>query len=114
MADREQHPVTASFAALLVDESPDALIALSVHGQVLSWNRGARVMFGYSAEEAIGSAIDELTVPEDGRAEARRALQDTIERGSTLTEAIRRHKNGTLIQVDVSMRRVDAPRGETF
>jgi PAS domain S-box-containing protein len=71
-------------------------------------------MFGYTAEEAIGKVIDDLTVPEEGRAEARRALQDAVQKGSTLLETVRRHKNGSLIQVDVSMRRVDVLGDESF
>ena len=114
MAHQERASAGSSFAELLIDESPDALIALSVDGRVRSWNRGARAMFGYSAEEAIGTAIDELTVPEEGRVQARQALQKAVQDGSALTETIRRHKNGSLIQVDVSMRRVDTPEGETF
>jgi PAS domain S-box-containing protein len=114
MADQEPEPVSSSFAELLIDQSPDALIALTVDGRIRSWNRGARAMFGYTAEEAIGKAIDNLTVPEEGRGDARRALEDTLEKGSTLVETTRRCKDGTSIQVDVSMRRVDTPGGETF
>jgi PAS domain S-box-containing protein len=54
-----------TFAELLIDESPDALVRLGLDGRVRSWNRGAHEMFGYSAEEAIGTLIDELTVPHD-------------------------------------------------
>ena len=78
MPDRGRQPADSSFAERLLDESPDALIALSIEGRILSWNRGANAMFGYTAEDAIGSAIDALTVPEEGRAEARHALQDVL------------------------------------
>src|SRR6266498_768892 len=54
-----QRPHSRTSAELLVDESPDALIALSLDGRIQSWNRGARAMFGYDEEEAIGRAIDE-------------------------------------------------------
>jgi protein-histidine pros-kinase len=114
MTDREHDSQDTSFEKILLDESPDALIALTLDGRIRSWNRGARAMFGYTAEEAIGKAIDELTVPEEGRADARRALRDALEKGSTLIETVRRHKNGSSIQVDVSMRRVDVPGGESF
>jgi PAS domain S-box-containing protein len=40
-----------SLAERLVDESPDALIALSLDGRIRSWNRGAAAMFGYTAAE---------------------------------------------------------------
>jgi PAS domain-containing protein len=49
-----------SFAELLVDELPDALMALSVDGRIRSWNRGAQAMFGDASDEAIGKAEDKF------------------------------------------------------
>ena len=113
MGDRKQSHLQTS-AEILIDESPDALIALSLDGRIRSWNRGASGMFGYTAEEAIGATIDELIVPEDLRAGARRTLAEVLHAGSTLVETIRRHKNGSLIHVDVSMRLVDTAGAEPF
>jgi PAS domain S-box-containing protein len=103
-----------SFAELLLDETPDPLIALTLEGRIRFWNRAAHEMFGYTAEEAVGRPIDDLTVPEEGRTEARHALEDALTNGSTQFETIRRHKGGALLDVKVSMRRVDAPGGESF
>jgi protein-histidine pros-kinase len=103
-----------SFAELLLDESPDPLIALTLEGRIQFWNRGARDMFGYTAEEAVGRPIDDLTVPEDARDEARHALAEARTRGATELETVRRHKGGALLHVNVSMRRVDAPGGLPF
>ena len=114
MADRKRTPSETYFAQLLFDESPDALISVTIEGRIRSWNRGASEMFGYDALEAIGKAIHELTVPEEGRDGARRALDEAVQQGSTLLETIRRRKDGSLVNVDVSMRRVDTPGGETF
>jgi PAS domain S-box-containing protein len=108
------HRVAQSFAELLLDESPDALIALTLEGRIQFWNRAAHEMFGYTAEEAVGRPIDDLIVPEEGRTEARHALEDVLTKGSTQIETIRRHKGGALLNVKVSMRRVDAPSGESF
>jgi CheY-like chemotaxis protein len=41
------------FHKLLVEEAPDALIATSPDGKVLSWNRGAVCTFGDSQAEAV-------------------------------------------------------------
>src|SRR3979409_113294 len=106
MADRERALTGTSFAELLLDESPDALIALTPEGRIRSWNRGARDIFGYAAEEAVGRAIDELTVPEEGRTEARSALADAVTKRSIQFETVRRHKNGSLIHLTVSMRHI--------
>src|SRR6185295_15782859 len=59
-------------------------------------------------------AIEDLTVPEESRTEARRALENAIEHGSAQIETIRRRKDGALRHVNVSMRRIDAPGGDPF
>jgi len=112
-----EHPRTSSetsFAELLADESPDALIALTIDGRIRFWNRGAQAMFGYSAQEAADRSLDELIVPEAGRAEAKEVLRRTIQDGFHLTEATRRHKNGSVIQADVSMRCIGTQGGESL
>ena len=103
-----------TFAEQLLDESPDALLAISLDGQILIWNRGAQAMFGYDSEEALGRAIDELLVPEAGRVEARRALDEVKRTGSVPEEGVRRHKDGRDLHVAVSMRRVDRPGNQSF
>jgi PAS domain S-box-containing protein len=103
-----------SFAELLVEESPNALLALSSSGRVLFWNRGAEAIFGYSASEAVGGLHEDLIVPEAARASARGTLQAARREGSAVFEAIRRRKDGSLINVDVSMRWVVAENAEPF
>lgn len=93
-----------SFAEHLVEESPDALIALALDGTVLFWNEGARTIFGYERDEAVGRTIESLTVPSNHRDEAQRMLVEVLERGALVFETIRRRKDGSLIVVDVSKR----------
>jgi protein-histidine pros-kinase len=114
MADQPREPTPRSLAERLVEESRDALLALALDGRILSWNRGAESMFGYTAAEAIGRPIDELVVPEGSRAEASQALRQVVEKGSLLIETVRRRKDGSLINVDVSMRRVEGPGVNPF
>jgi PAS domain S-box-containing protein len=112
MTRQRQKYAGRSIAEDLIDESPDALLALSLDGRILAWNRGAEIIFGYAAEDAVGRPIDMLVVPEDRRAEARQALADVIDRGTVLFETIRRRKDGTLIHVDSTMRLVKSPAGK--
>ena len=93
---------------LLVDQSREALIALAPDGRILSWSRGAEAMLGYPAEEAVGQAIDALLVPDAHRSEARAALAEAMETGSNLFESVRQRRDGSLIDVEVSMRKVSA------
>jgi PAS domain S-box-containing protein len=100
-----------SFAEALVHESPDALIALALDGTVLSWNEGARSMFGYTAEETIGRQLEDLVIPSDRRDEARSAFAETLSTGRTLFETTRTRKDGSRIDVEVSMRAVRDQNG---
>jgi protein-histidine pros-kinase len=90
------------FAQTLLDSSPDALIAISPEGHILSWNRGAELIFGYTSEEAVGSSIDDLLIPPDSRKEAQASFHDALQTGSAFYEAVRRRKDGTLIYVEAS------------
>ncbi len=110
MADEAGGQGAPSFAELLLDEAPVALLALTLDGRLLWWNRGAEAIFGYSADETVGRFLADLVVPEEHRAEARANLNRAAESGTVLVEAIRRRKDGSLIHVDVSMRRVSGPR----
>lgn len=106
MAYSKSNKSRKGIADLLVDASPDALIALSPEGRVLSWNQGAAKIFGYSDREAIGQPIDGMIVPEDRRAEARVMLARALDGESVLFQTSRRRKDGSLIEVDVTMRLV--------
>ncbi|MGD0734882.1 MAG: PAS domain S-box protein [Terracidiphilus sp.] len=49
-----------AFLAAIVEGSQDAIVAFSPAGAILTWNRGAAAVFGYSAEEAIGQPMSML------------------------------------------------------
>src|SRR5439155_19550870 len=70
----ERVDMKPDFYKLLVEETPDGLIATSPDGKVLHWNRGAETTFGYSSAEAIGRSLNELIVPPD-RLEEESAIQ---------------------------------------
>jgi len=92
------------FAALLVDETPDAMIAIAEDGRVLSWNRAAQTIFGYSADEAIGQPMLDLIVPADRVEEERSQRRVVGERGDTIYWAVRQRKDGLLVQTSVSLK----------
>jgi two-component system, LuxR family, sensor kinase FixL len=50
--------------AAIVESSDDAIIGKDLDGVVLSWNEGARRLYGYEAEEMLGQSIARLVPPE--------------------------------------------------
>lgn len=51
----------------LLHEAPDAILISDGKGIITFWNRGAELIFGYSAAEAVGQSLD-LIIPENLRA----------------------------------------------
>jgi PAS domain S-box-containing protein len=54
----------SNFSELLVDESPDALIAMTPEGKVMYWSKGAETMLGHTRDEAAPAPIECLITPE--------------------------------------------------
>jgi PAS domain S-box-containing protein len=107
MTDDLRTPGNIPPSQRLVDVSPDALFTVTHDGRVLSWNRGAESMFGYTPQEAIGRRITDLTVLDELRGEASTDLRSALATGAVAVERLRRRKDGALIPVSVVMHRAD-------
>ena len=100
------------FGKLLLDESPDAVMATSRDGKVLYWSKGAEVLFGYTSAEAVGRAVSELIVPPDRIEEEHKILLEALETGFSAYESVRRRKDGSPVYVDISSRAVRDAQGK--
>src|SRR5271157_4221405 len=89
--------------AAIVNTLDDAIIGKTLDGIIISWNDGARKLFGYKATEIIGKPVSML-VPEDRRDEERSILE-RIARGERVPafETSRSRKDGTQVHVSVSI-----------
>jgi diguanylate cyclase (GGDEF)-like protein/PAS domain S-box-containing protein len=58
------------FQAKLLGMVGESVIALDVDGLVVYWNRAAEVMYGWSAEEAMGRRLKDMVVPDGLRGQA--------------------------------------------
>ena len=54
IGDRKAHEAENEWLASIVRSSDDAIISRDLEGDVTAWNHGAELLYGYSAEEAIG------------------------------------------------------------
>ncbi|MBK8378054.1 MAG: PAS domain S-box protein [Nitrospira sp.] len=89
--------------AAIVESSSDAVISKSLDGRILTWNKSAELMFGYSGEEIIGQSIF-LLIPSDRQLEET-TLIELIKTGKRVQqyETIRIRKSGSSIQVSLTV-----------
>ncbi len=98
IADEAEQRYAAIFAS-----SDDAILAKDLDGTIISWNRGAERLFGYTAAEAIGKQVAML-IPQE-RHDEEPAILGRIRRGERIDhyETIRRRKDGSLIEISLSV-----------
>ena len=93
----------------VLDQILGALVVLRPEGEILSWNHGAEVLFGYATGEARGRSIFDLVIPPERAAETREQIQRALARGAALYESERRRKDGSTVPVAVSLKAVKDP-----
>jgi diguanylate cyclase (GGDEF)-like protein/PAS domain S-box-containing protein len=57
-------PLPAEERGLVLDALGHAVVATDTEGRVTYWNRAAETLFGWTPEQALGSRITDLAVPE--------------------------------------------------
>lgn len=98
----------------IVDTSADGIIFWNNEEQVVSWNKGAEEIFGYTAEEMIGRPITDL-VPSEliELGELNYIRKELSSRGLLKKyETQRRHKDGHVLYVDISSTRIYDESGQ--
>jgi PAS domain S-box-containing protein len=112
ITERKRREDDLSRLAAVVESSYDAIIGLTPAGIILTWNRGAERIFGYSAEEAIGQSILFLSPPnlpvESPTFLEKVGRADVVEH----FETIRAKKDGTHIQIALTLSSIKNSDGQ--
>ena len=97
----DEHAV--AHLAAVVEASEDAIISKTLDGYVLTWNRAAERIYGYSAEEAKGRPMTFLLPPDRPDDEAE--ILGKIRRGERVehVETVRVRKDGQPITVSITI-----------
>jgi PAS domain S-box-containing protein len=103
LVERERNIEAQALLAAIVASSDDAIISKNLEGVILTWNDGARRLFGYSAEEAIGRPITLLIPPERHAEEP--ILLERLRRGERIEhfETVRIAKDGTRLDISLTV-----------
>jgi PAS domain S-box-containing protein len=91
------------YLAAIVESSDDAIIGKDLNGIIVSWNKGAERLFGYTAAEIVGRPLS-LLVPPDHPDEAP-ALLERIKQGERIEhyETVRVCKDGRRLDVSLTI-----------
>ncbi|HZD41041.1 MAG TPA: PAS domain S-box protein [Terriglobales bacterium] len=103
LIERKQREEATARLAAIVDSSQDAIISKDLNGVIITWNKGAERIFGYTAEEAAGQSITMLMPPDRISEEAR--ILERLRRGERIEdyETVRRRKDGVLLDISLTI-----------
>lgn len=99
------------FLAAIVTYSKDAIIALDQNLEICVWNKGAERLFGFIEDEVMGKSITIIHPP--GYTEVI-SIHDRVMMGEKISqyECTRKRKDGTLIDISLSVSLVYSLSGE--
>ena len=96
----------------IVDVSRDAIIGVTTDGVIMSWNRGARSIYGYTAKEALGSPLSMLF--DQRRGQEASQLFEKVTRGENVTQHEMVHFKKGRTPIDVSLTISPIVEGKTI
>ncbi|HYF37389.1 MAG TPA: PAS domain S-box protein [Prosthecobacter sp.] len=93
----------AELLSAIVDSSDDAIVSKDLNGVVMSWNKSAERIFGYTAEEMVGQPILAI-IPQSRRDEEPKILE-RLRRGERVDhfDTVRVRKDGESVHVSLTI-----------
>ena len=104
----EQLQASEAKLRAITESALDAVVMIDSEGKVAYWNPAAEQVFGYSAEEIIGSGVHDVLAPQRYREQASRGFSDFIKSGKgnavgNLVELEATRKDGVEIPIELSL-----------
>ncbi len=114
ISERKRAEVERAQLAAIVESSNDAILIRDPGRTILSWNAAAERLFGWSAQEAIGQAIDLIVPPE--RIGKLRGFIGRVTRGESVSPVETTHlrKDGARIPTQITVSPVRDKQGNVI
>jgi len=100
--------------AAIIDSSDDVILSKDLNGIITSWNPAATRVFGYSAEEIVGTSILKL-IPEHLHSDEKLIIEN-IRNGRRVEhfETVRLAKDGRLLDVSLTVSPIKDEQGKVI
>ncbi len=102
ITERKQAEETRAQLASIVEYSADAICSGTLDGTIVSWNKSAEALFGYTADEVAGTDYSMMAAPER-RAEVSHSLARVRSGAVSHYRTVRLRKDGQPIDVDITV-----------
>ena len=103
---------TKDYLNAIVENTPDVIITTDLDRRIVSFNRGAERILGYSRDEVLGMNIEDLYVdPEERQA---LTLYLAEQNNSVNYETQLKDKSGRVVDIDLTLSHLRDNRGETL
>ena len=103
----------------MLEAALDAVVTMDHQGRIIGWNHAAETIFGYRANEVIGTEMADTIVPLSLREAHRKGLARFLQTQHPVIldrrlELTGRHQNGTEFPVELTITRISLPGAPTF
>lgn len=103
----------------IVDTALDAVIRVDSVGAIVGWNRQAQLIFGWTAEQAVGLPLHETIIPEQHREAHLRGMARYMQGGASTVidrriEITALHESGREFPIELAITRVTLENPEKF
>lgn len=114
LAERRRAEEKVRHLASIVESSDDAIISTDLNGVIVSWNKGAQILFGYSADEVVGKPVTILLPPDRANEEA--SILERIRHGQKIDhyETVRLRKDGTRLDISLTVSPIKDANGRVI
>lgn len=103
LKQRELYEQRIDYLAGLTEKTSDAIFSIDQEGKIISWNKGAELMYGYSKEETIGKFAPDITGSGTTQEQMDAISKKVAADGSLDMDTINYNKKGELIHCLASL-----------
>jgi two-component system, sensor histidine kinase and response regulator len=115
ISERKRADEARALLAAVVEFSEEGILAVSIDKRVLSWNRGAEAIYGYSAEEIIGKPVASTIIPPERMEEYDRSFGRVLAGETQVRFESQRHRNdGSVVEVALTFCPIKNQQGEVI
>jgi PAS domain S-box-containing protein len=111
ITDRRRAEEQLRYHATLLENISDAVISMDMDFIIQSWNKAAETTYGWTLEQAIGKPYQELLQPDYMHLKRDEIIQIFTEAGSYTGEVIHQYKDGTPIDIMISISAIEDKDG---